>query len=353
MSHAQIDSIIQGHKCLFLGVAKLEEDVLSFSRFEKWLHEGRQGSMHWLEKYSLQRKNSSLVEAGCTHSILMAIPYTLPQSQDAVEYNFETSKIARYACFEDYHKFAARVGTAVCKELQSQFDGEQLLKWRVVSDTAPILERALHASFSAGFIGKNTMFIHPKWGSWLLLMEILTNYAFSTEKVAIKSLARSSEGGCGSCKRCQVHCPTGALNEDYTIDARKCLSYLTIENRSAIDLKYWKHFAKYWYGCDICQNVCPYNRGPKLNSPLRLKDNSQRDLFDIVQMSQKQYEDWFGGTAMTRAKRNGLRRNAFIAMAASKHLRIQEAIHIMTNDGDSVLNETASQYVMYRQGDYN
>jgi epoxyqueuosine reductase len=153
MSHAEIDSIIQGHKCLFLGVAKLEEDILSFSRFEKWLHEGRQGSMHWLKKYALQRRNSSLVESGCTHSILMAIPYTLPQSQEAVQINFQSSKIARYARFEDYHKFAARVGYAVCKELQSQFDGEQLHKWRAVSDTAPILERILCLSIQSGAAG--------------------------------------------------------------------------------------------------------------------------------------------------------------------------------------------------------
>jgi epoxyqueuosine reductase len=345
-----IDSIIKSQGCLFLGVAELREDLLSFSRFERWLEDGRGGSMPWLENYSLQRKDSSFVEPGCNRSILIAIPYSLPTSNDSTHQIHRNTNIAKYARFEDYHKFASRMGANICKQLQLKFDGERLHKWRAVSDTAPILERALHANYSSGFIGKNTMFIHPKWGSWLLLMEILTSYPFDSEKAPTKSLERTPEGGCGTCKRCQVHCPTGALDQDYRMDARKCLSYLTIENRSTVEVRYWVHFAKYWYGCDICQNVCPYNRGPKMDSPLKLKDNANRDLFDIVQMDQKQYEEWFGGTAMTRAKRNGLRRNAFIAMAALDHPRVRDALQILKSDGDLVLLETANQYIDHWQG---
>lgn len=335
-----IGSLIESKKCHFLGIADLKEDLQSFDRFTKWLDTKSHGSMTWLENYLPQRRDPSLVEEGCNKAILIGIPYFLGRQVVSAH---QQSKVASYARYEDYHKFVTRTGKEICSELSGGLDPTGTHQWRAVSDSIPILERSLYSKFTGCFIGKNTMLIHPSKGSWFLLMEILTSFPLDSTPAGAKPLSRSSSGGCGTCRRCQVFCPTGALDNDYVLDASKCLSYLTIEHRDTVPLKYWQYFSKYWYGCDICQNVCPYNRSASEGSPLKLKYDTQIDLLEVVMMSQYSYETWFGGTPMTRAKRNGLRRNAFIAMAALQDERLPNAMAILRGDEDPMLNRTAEQ----------
>jgi epoxyqueuosine reductase len=194
------------------------------------------------------------------------------------------------------------------------------------------LERAVAANTRLGFIGKNTCFIHPKQGSFFLLGEIISTHDFtesSPQEIRPSNNARDKEsGGCGTCKRCQVHCPTGALDEDYRIDARKCLSWWTIENRGPIPKEYWPWIGRYVYGCDICQLVCPYNRGLKVKESTAslVKIKTEIDLFEMATLTQESYERLFGGTPTTRAKREGLVRNALIAMYVTKDPRLPQAL---------------------------
>lgn len=341
-----LGSIIEGKKCELLGIAELKEDLLSYGRFTRWLQNKGHGSMSWLENFLPQRRDPSLVEKGCTRAILIGIPYFLGPHRKSDS----PSKVASYAKYEDYHKFAGRIGKEICEELRSALDPKGSHKWRAVSDSIPLLERSLYSQYSKCFVGKNTMLIHPRKGSWYLLMEILTSFPLDSTPEGPKPLTRSPEGGCGTCRRCQVYCPTGALDQDYVLDAAKCLSYLTIEHREAVPLEYWPYFSKYWYGCDICQNVCPYNRAASEGSPLKLREGMPIDLLEIVGMSQLSYEIWFGGTPMTRAKRNGLRRNAFIAMAALGDERLPQALSMIMADKDPMLNRTAEQALDFING---
>lgn len=395
-----IKETIESHGLEFFGIAKLGVDELNFDRFKSWLSESRHGSMSWIEKYPHIRRDPSQIDPKAAWAILIGVPYfcgdrmvfapknqpeKLSQSRvfwqglgeqidrknqdssshlnnDLLSIKNEPSekgsdstvffpqipataprpRVAQYARFQDYHSYTKKVGEVISRELSKSLDTSGSTFWRAVSDSIPFLERAIHQRFSPAFIGKNTMLIHPKKGSYFLLMEILTDLALFETTPEIKTLARSESGGCGGCRRCQVYCPTGALDVDYQIDAKRCLSYLTIEHRGEIELKYWKHFKKYWYGCDICQLVCPYNRNSEPKSPMHSRPDVEKDLAQVAVMSQREYEDWFGGTPMTRAKRNGLRRNAVIAMAASKDPRVDRIIEQLRLDEDPVIRLTVA-----------
>jgi epoxyqueuosine reductase len=220
-------------------------------------------------------------------------------------------------------------------------------QFRVVVDSAPILERALAARTSKGFLGKNTCYIHPRFGSSLLLGELITDVQLEPDAGAqVSPLVRTPEGGCGTCRRCQVHCPTGALSLDYQIDAEKCLSYWTIENRGPIPVEYWRYLEKFWYGCDICQNVCPYNR-PKTGTDfatLESRGLQNLDLAEVAKMNQDFYEKTFGGSPMTRAKSDGLRRNALIAMVVTNHARLAEVLCLLAEtEPAGLMRETMNQ----------
>ena len=170
----------------------------------------------------------------------------------------------------------------------------------------------------------------------------------SDEKTQVDKIKRTELGGCGSCKRCQVHCPTNALSKEYELDANLCLSYWTIESRGTIPEKYWKWFEYYYFGCDICQLVCPYNRGD-LQFPkeewIRLKD--EVDLYEVSIMDQKFYEQTFGGSPMTRAKIHGLRRNALIALLVKNDDRLLDALDKVTEKDHLVLQDTKKQILSW------
>jgi epoxyqueuosine reductase len=196
-----------------------------------------------------------------------------------------------------------------------------------------------------GFIGKNTCFIHPEYGSLMLIGEILLSHHLTLSDSAspVDPNQRTSEGGCGTCRRCQVNCPTGALDTAYKLDARKCLAYWTIEHRGTIPFEFWPHLPTYIFGCDLCQLACPYNRKAIPTSEPTRPDLINPDLFDLATMSQSRYEAWMGGTPLTRAKREGLRRNALIAMAVTKDERLAEACAGVKEEDAEVLHRTLEQ----------
>ncbi len=323
-----------------LGVAPLDAKE-DYARFSEWLGEGRHAGMEWLEKYRECREEPARLLPGARNAIVIALPY---DQGDSRHWENSAPRAAQYARFPDYHKILRRKGERLARRLPLA-EGA----FRVAVDTAPLLERALAAKTSRGFIGKNTCFIHPERGSFLLLGEILTTLPFVIDdKAPVDPAKRTEAGGCGTCDLCQVKCPTGALARDYTIESELCLSYWTIENRGTIPEKFWPWLAKYWYGCDICQLACPYNWRASGN---RLPDDVPRrempPLFDVAVMSQAEYEKYFGGTPMTRAKRGGLRRNALIALAVTRDPRLAEAREAARRDPEPPLPETLFQVERY------
>jgi len=308
----------------------------AYPRYLEWLRQNRHGGMLYLEKHLEARKSTALILEGCQSVVVVALPYF---SADATRLN---PGVAQYAQFQDYHRLIRERGAEIGQKIIDDLGGSTD-RFRVCVDTAPVLERAMAEQTQWGFIGKNTCLIHPKWGSFLLLGEIfLTVELKADQSLPISLHEKSASGGCGPCNLCQIECPTSALDEDYRIDARKCLAYWTIENRGPVPVEFWRHFKKYWYGCDLCQSSCPYNKNSKAR-PKFIPTKRIPKLPDVVRMTQSDYERYFGGTPMTRAKKSGLRRNALIAMVAGRHPELEAAIESIKEDLEYPLQETLSQ----------
>jgi epoxyqueuosine reductase len=316
-----------------------------YEKFSSWLKEGRNASMAWMNNHPEIRQKPELLLPGAQRAFIFGFPYWLGDKW-TFKPDDEAPKIAQYARISDYHRFLVVKLKNVQKKLEALSNDE--VTWRIAVDSAPLLERALAAAAGNGFIGKNTCFIHHQKGSFFLLGEILTTLSFDIAKARKNNLThieRTSSGGCGTCRRCQVHCPTGALDSDYKIDSRKCLSYWTIENRGLIPIEFWPWVARYLFGCDICQLVCPYNRNIQVADEAKrlIRVSSTPDLIEIATMDQDYYEKNFGGTPMTRAKKSGLRRNALIAAVVKNDPRIWPLLANLEDEDDSIIRGTVAQ----------
>jgi len=332
-----------------LGLVSLEEETKDFERLENWLARGWNASMGFLGKYLDLRRDPRGILPGAGSAIILALPYDLGDRYGQKSFK---PRIAQYARYRDYHKTIQKHGRQLIQSLKEQGEPYDQALYRVVVDSAPVMERALAARTAKGFIGKNTCYIHPEEGSFLLLGAILTSLDLSPDQpVAVPPDQRQPGlGGCGTCQRCQVNCPTGALDEAYKLDANRCLAYWTIEHRGTIPFEFWPWLTKYWFGCDICQLVCPYNRSPEIpesRRQLARRDLESLDLFAVATMSQGEYESWFGGTPLTRAKRSGLRRNALIVLAVQQDPRLAKALAQVVEIDEQVLHQTLKQILSY------
>jgi epoxyqueuosine reductase len=234
------------------------------------------------------------------------------------------ANVSKYAQGKDYHK-------SIQKRLTSTFDtffkegkvGNEESEFRVVVDSIPFFDRAHALESGLGFIGKNTMLIRPGVGSYFFICTVLLSAPYvrllswlksDRSESIISRMSRLKNLDCRDCNKCQVACPTNALETPYQLNASLCVSYLTIEKRGAVPEHLVSHFAESIYGCDICQDVCPYNLKPKpafvLEELLSRSRQVNPTVFEVATMCLASYERWFGGTALTRAKRIGLIRNS-------------------------------------------
>ncbi len=328
MSFSNLIQNINESGLVFLGESSLDLD-LDFERFQKWLSDSKHAGMQFLEKYDDIRRDPKKLLPEANSACVVGLAYD--QGDHWPMSDLESPRVAQYARFRDYHKLFKEKVEKVFFEYAAKTPD---FKYRVCVDTAPLLERALAAKAGKGFIGKNTCYIHESHGSLLLLAVVLSNSPNPKKEDGAKD-------GCNTCTLCQVACPTGALNEDYTIDSRKCLSYWTIEHRGEIPLEYWPHLAKYYFGCDICQIVCPYNQEARENRlSAKIETRSYPDLPTVALMGEGEYEKYFGGTPLTRAKRTGLRRNALIAMTVMRHPELSRVLNAFSEESDPVLVAT-------------
>jgi len=322
---------------VFLGSVS-PDNTKAYQQYLRWIQENRHGNLKYLEKNSACRQSAEAAFQGVKTVISFGFDYTTRDPYPLREN--ETSRVASYAKITDYHLFLKEKAENAFEKWLSEYSLEA--SYRVCVDTVPLLERAYAEKTGSGFIGKNTCFIHHDRGSFLLLGEILTSLSFPL-------LENSQAPGCGSCTLCQVECPTGALQTDYQIDSKKCLSYWTIEQRGPIPFEFWGGVGKYWFGCDICQLVCPFNQGAQehaLPYPQELKIQIP-PLFEVATMNESDYQKWFETTALSRAKRNGLRRNALIAMTVNQDPLLQKALELAKKDNESPIRETLDQIENY------
>jgi epoxyqueuosine reductase len=347
MKREDLQKLCSDESLLLLGLVDLGPEP-RFQMFEEWLSEGQHAGMQFLENNKHLREDPRGLLPDSVQALVFSLPYYQGDRLNAAlkgEY-----RVAQYARLRDYHKSMKQKATRILALLQKQNPG---LEGRVTIDSAPLLERALASRTMRGFIGKNTCFIHPDHGSLMLIGEILLSQqlTFSDPSSTVDPMQRTEEGGCGTCRRCQVNCPTGALDTAYKLDARKCLAYWTIEHRGTIPFEFWPYLPTYIFGCDLCQLACPYNRKALLTQEPTRPDLINPDLFDLATMSQQRYEAWMGGTPLTRAKREGLRRNALIAMAVTGDKRLSEACVGVKAEDAEVLHQTLEQIKTWLNSD--
>ncbi len=277
-----------------LGIARAGVSPHS-KRFRDWIQSGMHAGMKWMENNTDRRLNPTQSLNGAQSIIMLCLPY-----HDRSEQPDSAPKIARYARGRDYHK----VMTPLLKQLCDYISQSGHWKTWYCVDTAPILERDWGEASGVGWIGKNGLLIDKEIGSWFFLGGIVTDRFYSATS--------SVSDHCGTCTRCIDACPTDAIVKPRTIDARKCISYWTIEHKGELPQESQLH--GWLFGCDICQEVCPWNNRPaRVQHPV-LEDLKPRrapeTAEEVMKMTHDEYHKYFAGTPLTRAGFDGLKRNA-------------------------------------------
>ena len=276
----------------------------SAERFGRWLTARAHGEMSWLERTREKRVDPRTVLAGAKSVICLAASY------ENSKFKIQNSKlgiIARYARFDDYHDVLGD-RLKLLTALVNQLGGEQTRSlWYV--DTGPVLERDFAQRSGLGFVGKHTNLISRRMGNWIFLAEILTTLELEPDT--------PDKNHCGKCSRCITACPTNAIVAPFELDARKCISYLTIELKGDIPVEFRPAIGNRIFGCDDCLAVCPWNRfareGRLMKSHAR-PDLNAPDLIELLKLDEAGFKSRFAGTPMMRTKRRGLLRNACVAL---------------------------------------
>lgn len=271
-------------------------DVDAEDRYLQWLKNSYHADMTYMSNNQDRRLDPSLLDDNLQSIVCLALNY-YPQEKQ-LENN---PQIAYYAYGKDYHEVMKHKIGLLFEKLKELYPD---LAGRIFCDTAPILERYWAAKAGLGFIGKNSLLIIPKRGSYFFLGELMLNIELEYDK----PLATN----CGNCTRCISACPTQAIVKDKVIDSNRCISYQTIENKNEINKDVAPLLGNCFYGCDICQKACPWNKYAKPHSteefiPSEALLNLTTD--DIEQMTVEKYQTIFKGSAMKRAKYQGLKRN--------------------------------------------
>jgi epoxyqueuosine reductase len=245
-------------------------------------------------------------------------------------------RIARYAWGADYHDVLLPQLQALGEFIRAHARRE--VTWRAYTDTGPLLERDLAAAAGLGFIGKNTCLISPEYGSYLLLGELLLDIELEYDTSQVS-------GTCGACSRCIAACPTGALVAPYVLDSRRCISYLTIELKGAIPAELRSHLGNWIFGCDECQQVCPWSRRfarlGRRRFLQRAPDDSAPRLLELIGLNDAQFRARFAGSPVLRSKRRGLLRNVAVALGNSRNPAAVPALRVAASDADPLVREHA------------
>jgi len=265
--------------------------------------------MRWFERNIEVREDPRVRLPGARTALVVALQYYPLNVEDGREPEVDGDlwpRVARYARGRDYHDFMGKALKALARRIEEAFPGAGT---RPYVDTGPILERELAARAGLGVQGKNTNLLHRQWGSYFLLGELLLTLDLEPSR-PIADL-------CGRCRRCLDHCPTGALPEPYRLDARRCISYLTIEHRGDLSEHAREMVGDWVFGCDICQEVGPWNYKAAAGEHEKLRlppERRELDLAGLLGLGRDEYVRRFTRSPMKRAKLGGLKRNAAVAM---------------------------------------
>jgi epoxyqueuosine reductase len=314
------------------GVAALSPSAHG-EAYLRWLARGDQAGMGYLERRVEARLDPASLLPGARSALCVALQYWPLSSEDAGPAGDLWPRVARYARGRDYHEVMGERLAELARRIDGELPGTGT---RAYVDTGPVLERELAARAGLGAVGKNTNLLHPEGGSWFLLGELLTTLDLDPD-VPLADL-------CGSCTRCLDACPTGALPEPYRLDANRCISYWTIEHRGAIPESVREGLGDWVFGCDVCQEVCPWNAAPPAadHPDLALPPaRSELDLAGLLALPREEYVERFRGSPMKRAKLAGLKRNAALAMGNRGDPRHLPALARALDDPEPEVAEAA------------
>ena len=305
-----------------------------YSTFENWIAQGQHGTMNYLadERSRTRRANPLEILPECKSILVLATPYMSPSPRGRGARGEGEARVASYAWGEDYHDVLPARMKELVQYIEEQAGGP--IKNRYYTDTGPILERDLAQRAGIGWIGKNTCLINPKQGSYFLLSEILLDLALQADLPIVTD-------HCGTCTRCITACPTQCILPDRTLDARRCISYLTIELKDDIPTDLRPLIGDWVFGCDICQMVCPWNRFAVEGDPAFGTQNPSHSLTEELEITSQEFNQRFKRTPIKRAKRRGYLRNVAVALGNTANWHALPVLNQALEDPEPLVREHA------------
>jgi epoxyqueuosine reductase len=316
-----------------VGIAPATE-ADGFDRLRHWLQSGFAGTMTYMQRHDSARRHPASILPEVRSVIVVAMNYCPAKEREPSHQQRNHGRISRYARGRDYHD--------VLRERLNH-----LLDWlrqecpdclgRGVVDTAPLLERDFARRAGLGWFGKNTMLLNKRLGSYFFIGALLTNLELTPD-------APHTSNHCGTCTACLDACPTQAFVAPGMLDARRCISYLTIEHRGEVPVELRAGLGDWLFGCDVCQEVCPWNRKAPPGQEPQLQGSAQMeriDLIDVLGLSDEEFRRRFRGTALLRTERRGLLRNAALVLGNTGDSEALPALRRALEDHEELVREAA------------
>jgi epoxyqueuosine reductase len=316
-----------------LGISDIDLNAAE-SRLAEWLRAKYHGEMHYMARHGLRRSRPADLVPDTIRVISARMDY-LPdeaRSPAGILEQRDRAYIARYALGRDYHKVLRKRLQALADRIQAEVGP---FGYRVFVDSAPVMEKPLAEKAGLGWIGKNTNIINQQAGSWFLLGEIYTDLPLPLDSPATDH--------CGSCRACIDVCPTAAIVAPYVVDARRCISYLTIELKGSIPVEFRAAIGNRIFGCDDCQLVCPWNKFASISDEPDFAPRHELDSADLVSLfawTEAQWEERTAGSAIRRPGYEGWLRNIAVALGnAPESTAILNALESRANDDSAIVRE--------------
>ena len=322
-----------------LGVAPAQEDGVAAARLDRWLAEGLHGSMAWMADRAHHRRSPQGLWPEARSVIALGMSYAPAADPLALAAAPDRARISVYAQGGDYHDTVKKALKALARWLVAEAEKRGLgeIGVKVFVDTAPVMEKPLGAAAGLGWQGKHTNLVSREHGSWLFLGAIYTTVEFAADL--------SGRDSCGSCSACQVACPTQAFPAPYRLDARRCISYLTIELKEAIPLEFRKALGNRIYGCDDCLAVCPWNKfadsAHTMKQFLPRAELAAPRLADLLALDDAGFRKLFSGSPVKRIGRSRFVRNCLYAAGNSGDRALTGPVQALLDDPDPVVAEAA------------
>jgi epoxyqueuosine reductase len=289
--------------------------------------------MNWLERNAPKRTDPQKILPDAKSVICLAASYQSADSRFTI-HDSRTGIIARYARFDDYHDVLGERLKTLTSYIDLATDHKVRSLWYV--DTGPVLERDFAQRAGLGFVGKHTNLISRKFGNWIFLAEILTTLELAPDA--------PEKNHCGRCTRCISACPTNAITAPFQLDARRCISYLTIELKGPIPVEFRRAIGNRIYGCDDCLAACPWNKFAREGNLMKARarqDLATPDLIELLQLDDAGFKARFAGTPMLRTKRRGILRNVCVALGNVGDAAARPALEKAAHDPEPLIAEHA------------